>query len=42
MTVPGVDLDGFTAGLALAAIAVFVAWLPLASIALVRRLLAYS
>lgn len=42
MIAPGVDVDGFTAGLAVAAVAVFAAWMPLAAISLVRRLMAYS
>jgi len=40
--VPGVDIDAFTAGLAGGLLVVFVAWLPLAALGLLRRLLGMS
>jgi|tagenome__1003787_1003787.scaffolds.fasta_scaffold20975602_4 hypothetical protein len=42
MLAPGVDADAFLAGLGLGLGVLFAAWVPLASIGLLRRLLGMS
>lgn len=39
MSIAGVDLDAFTTGLGLGFLVAFAAWVPLAALSIVRRLM---